>query len=483
VGLPLRRSAGFLAAGVALACAGCGGSAGGTGGGDVPASASRVPATAPLYVYADTDLAGGQWTKLQALAAKFPDRDLLLARIRTALAKQKFDLADVRAAIGSEIGLALPSFDGGSGVLLLTQPTDAVKFRSLLHAIQSPPYTIDGSAHGWTIAAQKQQDLDAARAVAAGHSLADRPAFRAAMSRLPADALLKVYVDEKAAGRAILDSVRRTGLLVSNTTPAPGPAITGSLVATDDGLELEAGIPGKTKRSGPGAPYAATLPSEVPGDVFAFASFDGDLSSAASQPGLNLQLAPLTQILGVSPAKLFSLFTGEGALYVRTGSPIPEVTLVLAEKDPQTALATLDGFATQAAARFGSRVEPTEVDGIAAKRLTVQRVQLYYAAFDGKLVVTDSTTGISGLKDDGPKLADDARFRDAAAAAAMPDETTGFFYVNVPQTVSLIESFASIAGQSLPSKLDANLRPVRSLLAFGTAADGTFGFKAFLQVK
>jgi hypothetical protein len=223
----------------------------------------------------------------------------------------------------------------------------------------------------------------------------------------------------------------------------------------------------------------------VPADVIAFASFRTNLEKTAQLPSVRPSLAPLTQILGTSPEPLLALFSGgEAAFYVRPGSPIPELTLVVAQQDPKAALARLDRFVRDVSARFGTTVEQTTVDGVPAARVTVGgRFPVYYGVLDGRIVISDSLSGITGLKDGGDKLADDKAFRAATSAAGMPDETTGFVYVNGPATMSLVDGFASVAGRPVPADVDANLRPLQSFVAYGTASPGELGLRAFLEIR
>jgi len=79
-----------LLAVLALAAAGCGGSSSksSSGGGSVPASASIVPPGAPVYAFVNTDFGGDQWSQLNSLVAKFPDKDLVTGMLRQQLSSR-----------------------------------------------------------------------------------------------------------------------------------------------------------------------------------------------------------------------------------------------------------------------------------------------------------------------------------------------------------------------------------------------------------
>ncbi len=188
--------------------------------------------------------------------------------------------------------------------------------------------------------------------------------------------------------------------------------------------------------------------------------------------------------LGITTDDLTKLLSGEGALYVRAGSPLPEVTLVLTESDAPGAVAThRQGHRRSGSSRSGRRSRPSTSAASRPRSSRSATFPIYYAAVDGKLVVTTAESGITGLTASGDKLADDPVFKGATNAAGLPSDTTGIFYVNIKDTVPLIDSFASLAGQSLPPQATSNLEHVTSFLAYGTASGDTNTFKAFLEIK
>ena len=129
-------------------------------------------------------------------------------------------------------------------------------------------------------------------------------------------------------------------------------------------------------------------------------------------------------------------------------------------------MATVDKLATSAS---HGNVQTTVVDGVPTEAASRSRSsRIYYATFDGKLVITDSPTGISGLKDGGQKLSDDQVFKDAKSAAGMPDETKGFVYVNVKDAAPMVEGLSALGGSGIPPDVSANLEHVRSFLAYGS---------------
>jgi hypothetical protein len=488
---PMRAFAAGLAATFVLVAAGCGGSTAG-GGGAKSDGAKFVPAGAPGFVYLNSDFESSQWKTLDALASKFPNREKLLAMLRSQLQQQGVDFEqDVKPAVGPETDIGILKLMGDVGnVLGLTQPKDKGKFDALLKKLDAASGgkpTVSEESNGWTLFSDDQAAIASAKQAYDGKSLADDDAFKTAMDELPGDALAKLYLNGAALTQQLAQALNGVGTLTG------GGRLT-SVAADVDVRDNGVGLHAITHTTGGAAPktYKSALVSEVPSGVLLYASFNGiggSIKQAAANPQLQAQLGQVQQLLGVSLTQLASLFDREGALYVRQGAPLPEVTLVLQVASEQQALATVDRLVRRVGALLGGLgVAPaapttTTVAGVKVRKLSLGSFALYYGAFGGKLVLSDSTSGISGLKDSGAKLKDDPVFKGAKDAAGMPDSTTAFFYVNIKDAVPLIENFAQTAGQPIPSDVMANLAPLRTFLAYGTGEKGKSSLTGFLEIK
>ena len=243
--------------------------------------------------------------------------------------------------------------------------------------------------------------------------------------------------------------------------------------------------------------YSADLPEKVPGDVLAYVSFN-DLESAFSEyrdvaaeanPDAERQLGQAEGLLGLSLEEdVLPLLSGEGAIYVRQGAIIPEVTLVTEIEDDAEAeaLATLDKIVT-----FAANFEPSlrgvknvEIDGVEAREVPVApTMSLYYAAFDGLLVVTSSQEGIVALREEGDRLSDSEAFDDALDAAGVPDETQGFGYVDIKRVAPLFLGFAAAGDAELDPETHGYLEPLESLVFYGEQDDDTAAFTFFVGVE
>jgi hypothetical protein len=472
---------------LALVAAGCGsgskksGSASGTSG-----AASLVPADATAYVAINTDLKSDQWKTLDSLAGKFPSKDQLLAKFRAELQKQGVDWdRDVKPALGSELDVAaITDASGKNQPVAFTKPNDEDKLNALLQK-GNGTHPVHEKIDDWTVIAERQSGLDAVKAAKDGKSLQDSSAFTDAMGKLPGETVAKFYVS----GSRVTQSLGKTLGSAGAALPSANKLayITGALVAKDDGLQLEgtAKVNGKAPGSGT---FKSAFVDEAPSGAILFLSFhglDAGISQLRSNPALSQQLPQVEQALGVTLDQLAALFKNEVAIYVRQGTPIPEITLVSKVDDTRAAMATVDRLASRAGAfAGGARPKTVNVGGVTAKELTIGgRFSLFYAAFDGKLVLTSAQTGITGLRDGGPRLKDDATFKDATSSAEMPDSTSGLVYVNLRDGIPLLEGLAQLSGQSIPSSVSGNTAPLRAFVAYGKSEGSETSFTAFLQVK
>jgi hypothetical protein len=477
-----------LVAVLALAAGACGGSDEVTGAGEGSDGAGFVPATAPAFITVNTDFDSDAWKNLQALLDRFPDREQALDQVRKGLEAENVTFEEIRAALGPETALAVLAFEGENGNAFgLTEAKDQAKLDALIQKLDEADTSGDDSVKavvdGWTLISDNQSAIDAAKSAHDGESLSESDAFDEAMGDLSGDAIARFYVDGAALSREL--DAQMQGAATSLAGGGTLKSIAGQVTAEDDGFGFDL----VTRTEGGTQPkmYASKLVELVPADVLVYASFSGlgdQLKQASSNQQLQQQLGAVQGLLGISVTELAELFKGEVAFYVRQGSPLPEITLAVTVENEQQAAAMIDRLA-QRLAQFGGGGAPTatKIGDVDAKRLTVQNFAIYYAAFDGKLVITSATTGISELSAGGEKLPDDETFKAASEAAEMPDETAGFLYVNIEDALPLLENFAQTAGEPLPPQARANAQPLRSVLFYGTAEKGKAQVKGFLRIE
>ena len=461
-----------------------------------PAGASVAPASSELFLTVDTSFESDQWQGVLKLLSKFPDGDKGLDFLFKELSDQGIDFErDVRPALGPETDIVGLDLSGERQFVGLTKPEDAQKLKDLLAKSDEPVVTRE--IEGWTAFADSEATLDRFQQERTEGTLAGSADFNDAFREVGDPALARLYLN----GAALQESLQSEESLPPGAlaTLLPGgkvPSIALSVEADENGVRLQ----GAAKLAGDhgglvAEPFKAELPSRVPAGAVVYMGFN-DLESQLSalkeflaqvRPDFDRDLARVEAELGLSlEADVFPLFSGESALYIRPGLLIPEVTLVTQVDDENMALGTMEKLISELRTRVGL-VEPSEKVEIAGVPVVESRVKgapvsIYYAAFDGQLVVTTSRDGIAALREDDNRLADDPDFRDALEAADVPDETTGFAYVNLKDAVANLLGFAEMGGATLPPELRANLEPLQHLVFYGSKDGRTLKFAGFLAV-
>ena len=476
----MRRVLPFLV--LAALLAGCGSSSKTSSrGGSIPAGASVVRSGVVAFVAVDTDTGSSQWKQLDELAQKFPGRDQAISKLKQQLTDQGVDYeTDVKPALGPELDVAVVSAgnEASTKAVALTKPDDPTKFKALAAKLNAKDSSGDRAVYrevdGWYALSDSQASIS--RALEGNAPLAEDADFKEAMNKLPGDALAKVYLDGERLNALVPQSS-------SSGTAALGldklKYVAASASAEDDGVRVH----GATSGGPGGGDFASALIGGVPGDAFALLDFDGQgttdqFGKLKSNPQAAAAIAKFEQEYGVTLEQVLALLSGQVAFYARPGAVIPELTLVLDPKDQGAALATLDKLAKLS----GSPVEPGTQGGHSVKTVNLGQFAIHYGSVDDKVLIT---SGVSGIADygQGDHLTDSEDFKQAQDAAGMPDSTGGVVYIDLKDALPLLEGFASLSGQNLPSSTTENLRPLRSLLAWTNVEGETRTFDAFLEIK
>jgi hypothetical protein len=314
---------------------------------------------------------------------------------------------DVAPALGPEVDVALL---GKKEYVAFTKPSDEAKLSALAAKLGkgSEHYTVQ-KIGGWSVVADSQDLFDEVRAAQGGKSLAGNPTFQTAWSSVAGDGIARAYV-----------SHMKGGWLGANIS------------ADSDALRANAVLHPRTTPT----LAAQSLLGDVPSGAAVAVAFrsTGDLLAQVHLAKLPLkQLAPL--------------LTGGGVLYLRPAGLIPELALELAPKDPQAALTTARGL---------------------LRSLKLGPVQLTAQLSGGKLVIADSPTAVAALRT-GPKLVDDAAFKDALSKAGVPTETSFLAYADVPQVAPFVPPLVqAVTGKAADPALADNLAHVGKVVAWGT---------------
>jgi hypothetical protein len=469
---------------VSLPLAACGGGNGGNGsaagtGGE--GGAAIVPRSAPFLIRFDTTFDSAQWTALNALLKEFPDGEKLFS----GLAGTGADFEqDVKPALGPELDLfALNGQDLREQVFLgATQPRDQAKFDALLAKGSDNP--VSEEIAGWQVISDERETIDRYKVAKRSGALADDANYQDAVESLPAAALATLYVDGPTLGRAIATQAK-TG---TGSGPVPGVGrigwLAGAVSAEDKGFAADLRLKGDELEV---TPFTPELPAQVPADVSLLIDvkgLDATLDEARRSPSLQKQLGPAQKALGGLIDEVIGLFKGETGITVRSVAGRPEYTLLVTIEDESKATATLDKLATLVGAFAQKSPEPMTVAGVPAKKLTLGNTALYYAVFEGKLVVTNAESGITGLKE-GPRLADSQAYKDTAEAAGLPDESAGLVYADVPEFLPLIDSLAKSSkdGKPLSPQVRRNLEQLSTAIFYGSVDGDILTLKGFASVR
>ncbi|MEW6582176.1 MAG: DUF3352 domain-containing protein, partial [Actinomycetota bacterium] len=529
----VRALAVAAAAALAVGVAGCGDDGGKSTGAEPGAVASFIPAGAPMYAEVSTDFAGPQWTQLQALAAKFPAFPDLREKLTEGFESEGVDFArDVQPLLGKDAAVGLlevKARDLSSGALTTPgaaaaaaddQPfvaaveiaegkdADALAFVTKkatkagtiggVDYYRSSDPDDDGIVavtDGTVLFAEGEAELKAAldaHAAGGDATVAGNDKVTDTLGKLPADVFAQVYVDlgavlkQSSNSSAQLKQLEAFGL---STDTAFGL----SLSAEPTGLRLKGVVTGSGAKAVAGTEeFTPTLTANVPGDALAYVGFNNLAGLVASaldtlkkaNPDVGSQISALSAQLpvflgGVTVDDLKALTQKEHALVVTRGGAYPTGALLLQVDDAARAQKTLDGLKALVpliAGQIGADDVPswrtvTEA-GVTGQELPLsEKAGVVYGTKDGLAVVGTQPAALALLTAPAASLAADKDFADATVG--MPDKVGALAWIDVQgivETANALGAFDS-ADEDAQEAL-ANLKPLKSLVAWSTVDDG-----------
>jgi hypothetical protein len=482
----------LLAAGALALAAGCGG---GTTS-DPGSAAALVPKSAPVYVEVATDEDGDQWRTAADLLQRLPFGAAFSGEL------DGVDGSDVAAALGPESALVvLDPARGDETVVGLTQPDDVDAFKSLAADDDSAVREIDG----WWAIADSEAVLDRFEEARKDGSLADEEGFQQATDGLTGDRLALVYANPEAGlASAPAAGMLDEGALRCVTGGDEQQPVALAVSATDGGFELHSS---ESPVAFDVTSAASGLDDRLPAGALAFASVHDGAAALRHmldcvEDSLGAQLSQLEALTGISVENdLLALFEGETALAVYPGAgpgenqksgwaPYPggdaglgaaldpggETVTVLTEvDDPEDVLNRFDRHLASLGPLFGNlRVTTKTIDGLDVRTVVSDgSPALSYAASDGLLAVSTSPQGVLLVQGtDGRTLAEDPHYVDARDAAGVPDETAGFFYLDL----------GSIAQTLMPASEDSAGKGLGGLVVWGDEEGDGLSAQGFLAI-
>jgi Protein of unknown function (DUF3352) len=176
----------------------------------------------------------------------------------------------------------------------------------------------------------------------------------------------------------------------------------------------------------------------------------------------------LQQEAGVDPLKdLLPALEGQAALIAEPTDAVPYASLIVDGVDEERAgeaLAALQQPLVRSLSAGGARVarfQTREVDGVAVHSVQASpAVELSYAIFDGKLVVSTRPEGISQVRSSGDNLAGTNDFEDVADR--LPDRVSALVFLNLEEVLGLAQQ-AGLAENPLYASLSEDISRVGSL--------------------
>jgi hypothetical protein len=441
-----------------------------------------VPGDTAAYVAVDSDLDSSQWTTLDSLVSQIPGaRSAVLDTVSKGLESQDitFD-EDVAPALGPVVVVTVSA---AGDVVALTQPEDSAKLQQLVATTGEPLVTAD--VDGWTAVAESQADIDAYRQSLARGALDADNSYTQTTAALPQEALLRAYLraDKLESSAATLGTATGVSNIpgLTNIGSAGLSAVAFSVTAEDDGLRLV----GSTAVQG-GKAYELQLAKQIPADALvalAFHGTDSMLDQLREALGGSGALEQFEQIVGLPVDEVVGLVDGEGVLYVREATPLPEVTIAVRPTDPAAGKATLDKLAERLADLAGAKTSLETRDGLAVTRIQIEPVTITLARTEDTLVLTTGSAGIRTLVSSGDKLMDSASFTAAAEKVGLGATSSGFLYVDVDGLGPVVEGLADAAGQALPAPVLDIIDTFDYVMLNGTADESTTSFTGFIRLR
>ncbi|MFL5908836.1 MAG: DUF3352 domain-containing protein, partial [Solirubrobacterales bacterium] len=195
----------------------------------------------------------------------------------------------------------------------------------------------------------------------------------------------------------------------------------------------------------------------------------------------------LEQQAGVDPLKdLLPALDGQAALVAEPTDSIPYASLIVDgvdESKAEEALASLQGPIIRAigtGARQVARFQSTEVEGVTVHSVQVSpNVNLSYALFDGKLVVSTQPEGIAQVRSSGDNLAGTGAYQDATDS--LPDDVSALVFLNLDEVLGLAQQ-AGLAEDPLYASLSEDISHIRSLGLAVRGSDDELRSELFLSI-
>jgi hypothetical protein len=329
----------------------------------------------------------------------------------------------------------------------------------------------------------------------------------AARADLPDVRLAEIYLSRAGVTRMLAGRPGNATELGTFVDYGATAGMAASMRAHDDGVEINlvSDLDPKLEVTSPTVfaslpQFEPRLADEASSDALGYFGV-GDLGPAlnqalatagASAQGLAGSLRTLAQSLqqqaGVDPLKdLLPALGGQAALVAEPTGGFPYASLIVDgvdEKKAGDALASLQQPILRAVGTGGPQVpsfQSKEIDGVAVHSVQVSPiVNLSYAIFDGKLVISTQPQGIAQVRSSGDDLGGTGDFQ--AATNRLPDRVSALVFLNLDEVFGLAQQ-AGLTENTLFASLSEDFSHVRSLGLAVRGSDEALRSELFLAIN
>jgi hypothetical protein len=476
-------------------------------------SVALVPADAALYGHLTLERDSRQYELAAGLADDLPDVQLLFEQLAAALPTPSGARVTLREDVlpWAERDLAvalLPGPKGSSRPLLIAGVADEQGAEEFLAKVAPPgepreedqrgsalrvyPGDFAAAYAGDQLTVGSEQAVRAALDTGAGRAEAlDDDA--GPLGALPEVRFAEVYLSRDGIARLLGAGGPGASQLDTFVDYGASRGMAASATARDDGVEvnLVSDLDPKLLKASPTVfadlpRFEPELVSEAGSRALAYIgvgelgpTLAGLLQRAGGQ-GLAKSLRNLAKDLKgeakIDPVKeLLPALSGQAALVAEPTDAVPFASLIVEGVDEDRAseaLAKLQGPVLRSLKRSGGRQVPrfeeTDEDGVSVRSVRISpTVNLSYAVFGGRLVVSTDPAGIARVREGGDGLEDSDAFD--RATDDLPDEVSALVFLNLDELLGLAEQ-AGLAEAPLYAQLSDDISNFGSL---GLAVTGT----------
>jgi hypothetical protein len=328
----------------------------------------------------------------------------------------------------------------------------------------------------------------------------------AVRSDLPDVRLAELYLSQAGISRFLAGRPGSATQLNTFVDYRAAKGMAASLSAHDDGVEvnLVSDLDPKLEAKSPNvfatlSQFHPGLADEAGSDALGYigvGALGPAINEALATAGLGAQglagsVRALAQSLqkqaGVDPLKdLLPALGGQAALVAEPTDGVPYASLIVDDVDEKkagAALASLQRAILRAVASRGEQVpsfQSREIDGVAVHSVQISpAVDLSYAIFDGKLVVSTQPDGIAQVRSSGDGLGGTGAYQ--AATDQLPDRVSALVFLNLDEVLGLAQR-AGLADDPLYASLSEDISHVQSLGLAVRGSDEELRSELFLAI-